>query len=281
MGQAVIYCQLRHNLHPCFWDSLKQTRRFWDGDIYLIAPQREQAYTAIDKYGAKFVSEESLSDAFVSEYEKQTFLDYPGWDGFWDLSCKRFFYEYNLMARENIDHAILIEQDVALYAPVSELFADAGEGSYITFIAHCPEQVSCCYRVVSGKGNLKALCDYVLACFSNGTELVRKQSPTQGIINETSLAYLFMRVWPAAKLLPDMPTEGRKLVYDPQAYGVWIGGRHHNPGVPWATEKHYIGKRLLNGELYVFVDVGNMKPYVNRIPLACAHFNGKQIALWI
>jgi hypothetical protein len=283
MNQAVVYCQLRHNLHPCFWDSLRQTRRLWSGDIYLVAPQRESMYTAIKKYDVKFVSEESLTGKDISEYEKTTFLDYPGWDGFWDLSCKRFFYESKLMEQGNIDSAILIETDVALYAPVADLFDDM-KSPGISFIDHCPEQLSCSYRVVNNKENLKSLCSYVMYCFKKGTEWVRQQAPTQDIINETTLAYLFRSIYNQAPLLPNMPMKDHKYVYDPMAYGQWIGGRHHNPGVPYADKKHYVGAGLLDGSLKIewdYNDAGHPRPLVNGVPLACLHFNGKQIAQWI
>ena len=296
MSRAIIYCQLQHDISRCFWASLKQTRKFWDGDIYLIAPRREKAYWALKKHGVIFIDEESYyEDVLIKQYESSTFFNtlHPGWDGFWDNTCKRFFYIYILQRNLNINETIHFETDVVPYHDITDMFNkfEKAYKSKMVFSHHAPYQLSCCTTYCNSIERFKAFCTAIIEYFNRGHAWFSNKYPTQTILNETHFAYTFQQENPAAvELFPTLPTDKLAktfdFVIDPTAWGMWVDGLRWNPGNNFATENHTIGKLIINDK-YRVLFTPSKNPYIFdksttvTTPLATLHFNSKEPERWI
>jgi len=293
---SLVYIQLQHGLPNCFWSSLKKARELWPGDIYLVAPQRESAYTTLlKKYNVKFVAEESFEDDLIIEYKKHTFLDRAGWDGFWDNTCKRFIYLYFLQKEYNIPEMIHLETDVVPYMDVS-IMLNTFRKHYknkIVFSLHAPYQLSCCFMYCNNIDLFGLFCNEIIQYFKKGEEHFKKIYPTQNIINETNFAYTF---WYDNKenvgLFPTMPSDKPEIGFliDPTAWGMWLDGLYWLLGEQYATDKHYVGAQIVNGTYDIHFSYKNMRidqPFIynkktgQSYPLATLHFNSKRPEKWI
>lgn len=294
MSKAIIYCQLQHDLPRCFWSSLKKTREHWKGDIFLIAPQREAAYTDLSRYGVTFVSESSLDCDLTKTYEEKTFFNriHPGWDGFWDNACKRFIYIYLLQKKFNIDEFIHVETDVVPYYDIEAMFHTFGStyNKKLVFSHHAPFQLSCCTIYCNAVEIMQKFCGCILEYFTRGTGYFAEKYPSQTILNETHFAYTFQQENPElVDLLPTIPSDKYAdefgFLIDPTAWGMWVDGLHRDPGKPFATINHEIGKLILDGK-YDVVWLSKVPHIVkcetgNLHILSTLHFNSKTPEKWI
>lgn len=295
MNRAIVYCQLQHDIPRCFWTSLKKTRELWDGDIYLIAPQREAAYEALKQHEVKFIPEESIGGHELLLYQRGTFfsLIHPGWDGFWDNACKRFVYLYEVQRMHEIDEMLHIESDVVPYISfytMFEKFSNVYQGK-LAFSKHAPFQLSCCTVFSSGHSNLGTFCNKIVEYFERGTEWFSTMYPSQTILNETHFAYTFQQENPElVDFFPVLPSDKYAdefgFLIDSTAWGMWVDGLRWNPGKKFATPNHTIGKMIIDDKYDVLFT--QMKtPYVfdrsttSTIPLATLHFNSKEPEKWI
>jgi hypothetical protein len=299
MKRSVVYCQLQNNLPPCVWTSLKKTREVWDGDIYLICPQRETDYEIIKKLGIVTVSKESFKDPIIDYYEYNTFFNsmYPSWDGFWDNACKRFIYIYLLMREYKIDVMAHIETDVIVYMLMNEMF-DSIEKVYksqIVFTPHEPEALNCGFSYFGSVEILGKFCNEIIEYFKRGQKWFNEKYPDHPIINETLFTYNFsientgtVGLFPA---VPDDPlSKNLGFLIDPDGWGRWVDGVRYSPGVRYAAPRHHIGKSIIDGKYDVHFSYDGRKikmPYAyNRIttesfPIATLHFNSKEPEKWI
>lgn len=293
MSRAIIYCHLQHDIPRCFWTSLKKTRELWNGDIYLIAPQRELGYSALDEYNVKFVAQESIQSNLLNSYTINTFFDkiHVGWDGFWDNACKRFIYICEVQKKYGIDEFIHIETDVVPYIDIGEMFFNFKKAydNKLVLSPHADYQLSCCTIYCNSASVMEHFCGEIIGYFKRGAGYFAEAYPSQTILNETHFAYQFQKENPEeVDLLPTVPGEKCSgefgFVIDPTAWGMWVGGLHRDPDKPFATHNHYIGKLILDGKYTVAWD-DKKRPYVaigdNRFPLATLHFNSKRPENWI
>lgn len=302
MSGALVYCHLQHDIPRCFWSSLQKVRESWDGPVYYIGPRRELRYYALDRNSVNFICEDEFyKDDMIKEYEAQTYFNnvHVGWDGFWDNACKRFIYLYLFMLRYGVDEILHIETDVIPYMPLSVLFESFGHlyNNKIVFSDHAPYQYSCCTVYCNGIDAIKKFCKKIIAYFKDGPQWFYTNYPEKivTIVNETHFAYRFATDHKhITSLFPTMPddllNQDINFLIDPTAWGMWVGGLHHDPGVQFAAEGHHIGKEILAGkyDVHFSYEHGKIKvPYIyNKInglsyPLATLHFNSKRPETWI
>ena len=281
---CVVFVQIKNDLPQHVWHVFRQARRLWAGDIYLIAPKRESAYVELERLNIKFVPCETLEQSqSIKDYEKITLFEkmHPGWDGFWDYACKRFFYLAEFM-KIFYGPVLYIENDVVVYEDVEKLF-NYFKTNYrykMTFIQHTINQLSCCFSYIGSQSALNIFCNSIKEYFLKGEQWIRDQIGQKEILNETHLAFLAQRNPIAFELLPNLPGDV-EYVFDPMAYGQWINGRTHDLGKPYAHESHIVGNELLKRNLEIawkFFE-GYKYPFVYNgeelYKLATLHFNGK------
>ncbi len=287
---SVVFIQLDHDIPEHMWHVMRQTRKLWDGRIILIAPRREDTYVEMKKLNIEFVQQEKITDKLLDEYNAKTFLNYAGWDGFWDNACKRFFYIQLLMqAHIEIEHVLYIENDVIPYISINTMFAKFNEvyKNNITFSRFCEENLSCCFMYIDNVFVIKEFCDCILKYYEMGLKQITAMVKHE-IISETTLAYLFYKQRPdIVELFPIMPIVGYNKNYDklgffidPFAYGQWVGGRRVEPGKPWALDVDCIGCEILakNISVEMFYNASECRSYplINgEYPLANLHMHSK------
>lgn len=299
MKQAIVYCQLQNNLPPCAWHSINKTRELWDGEIYLICPQRETGYECLSKNGVIVISKEKMQDELIDQYCRNTFFlsMYPEWDGFWDNACKRFIYLYLLMKQYNIDSIVHVETDVMVYLPLRKIF-DSINRVYrhlIVFTPHEPQALNCGFSYFGSKEILKTFCKEIIEYFKRGQSWFNQQYPNHPIINETLFTYNFYREHPdLVGLFPAMPSDPLStelgFLIDPDGWGRWVDGVRYEPGKRYAAACHYIGEHIINGTYDVHFSFEGRKikwPYAHNkltresFPIATLHFNSKEPQFWI
>src|SRR4030042_3926609 len=257
MQKALVYIQLQNDLNPCFWHSLKKARENWDGDIILVAPQRELSWPAIKENNVRFVSEESLQSDLLDEYNKKTFFNriHPGWNGFWDNACKRLIYLWMVQEHYHVDKIFHIETDVILYINLGNIF-DGCEKHFkdkIVFSKHAPYQTSCCTIYSDNIHSTYLLCKSIVEYFDRGHEWFLNKYSSQTIINETHFAYTYCEEnKDRVAYFATMPGDENSCVFnaliDPTAWGMWGDGLHRNPSQSFCTQYNHIGLELLQGK---------------------------------
>jgi len=306
MSNAVVYIYLQHDLPRCFWHSLRKTRELWDGDIYLVAPNRESNYAELKEHNVKFVYEDTPSDGlrdglmegeckdYIELYEQNTLFRnmYPLWDNFWDNACKRFVYLYLIQSRYNIDRIIHLETDVIPYIGIEEMFIrfDDAYNKKLVFSPHAPSQLSCCFMYCDCVNIMKTFCDKNIEYFKRGAEYF-----AQEILNETHFAHTFYKEHgELVDFFPTMPGEAHHdelgFLIDSTSWGMWVNGLQRNAGEKFANNAHHIGQKLLEGKYDVHFEFENERvklPWIYdkttrmSYPLATLHFNSKRTEKWI
>jgi hypothetical protein len=299
MSEALVYIQLQNNLPQCLWSSLKKARQLYDGDIYLITPEREMHYEIFKALNIKALPKEKIKHRIIDEYEANTYLTklYPGWDGFWDNACKRFVYFYVFQQMLGIEKAIQIETDVVPYRDIGKMFLDFDViyGKKIVFVPHADYQLNAGLMYSGSIATMEKFSNYLIEYFKQGPEFITKKYPTQAIVNETNLAYQFKQDCPdLVDVFPALPEDAHaaELGYliDPDAWGRWVDGVRYSPGTPYTAPIYYIGQKILDGTYEVHFSFDGRKkrmPYVHNkktggsVPLATLHFNSKEPEPWI
>lgn len=298
---ALVYCQLQNNLPECIWSSLKKTREMcgYDGNIYLIAPQRECDYKILKDLDIRCIPKESLHSSLIDEYEKNTFLlsMYPTWDGFWDNACKRFVYLETLMKQQGIDRIFHIENDVAVYLDTHKMFNSCIQqyDENIVFTPHEKHHLNCGFTYCGSYSSINMFCRCIIEYFKRGVGWFKNTYPSSPIINETIFTYIFQKEFPSlVGTFPAIPSDVEfpqlGFLVDPDGWGRWVDGVRYAPGEPYAAACHYIGKEILGGKYDIHFSMKNGKivqPWVydkiynKSFPLATLHFNSKRLSLWI
>jgi hypothetical protein len=297
--QAIIYCQIQNNLPECIWASLKKTREMYDGDIYLIAPQREHDYQILSDLNIKMIAREKLKSPLISEYERHTFFPalYPEWDGFWDNVCKRFVYLSTLMEQQGIDEIFHIENDIAVYLNIRNMFEACKNqyGGKIVFSPHEMYHLNCGLTYCGSVETMRVFCQSIIEYFKRGEKWFREKYPSEPILNETLFTYTFhVEHSDKVGLFPTMPDDqsfkNLGFLVDPDGWGRWVDGVRYAPGKPYAAPRYYIGNEILNGRYDVHFSFENGKikmPWVydktnnQSFPLATLHFNSKRVEKWL
>jgi hypothetical protein len=258
----IVFCHIGAKPLPQYAiTAFKQARRFFDGDIHLIAPQREldKIHDAIDNLGIAAIDSAEFDNSEKNkEYNRVTFLDYPGWDGFWSVTLQRMIYVEDFMRKAGITEVVHIENDNLLYHNPEDclhifkkLFTDK-----IAVSDGADNHSSCGYVYIDTADGCGVMNDRFIEYLAQGKPECLKATAPEDVSEMTLLSAMRKAHPDELGVLPILPNgQGSQNIsefgclFDSMSWGQWVCGVHQNPGTPYATKIHWVGQRILANEL--------------------------------
>jgi len=104
------------DLPPYFWETIRQTRRFSTGPIYLVIPQSCCELPEVSELDCRAITCESFENLpKIVKLKSVSFLNKYGLGDFWHVTMQRLFVLEELMIREQLTDVLHLENDVTIY----------------------------------------------------------------------------------------------------------------------------------------------------------------------
>lgn len=291
---TLVFIQLINDIPAHLWKVIRQARVFFTGDIYLVAPRREDMYSQVQSLGLKFVAEEELWETEQNKrFLSNDILNYKGWNHFWSTACQRFIILEALMQSRNLTNVMMIENDNTIYANPDDLQPALQKcfGEKLAFTEGAIDHCSGAIVYVPKFESVKVLNNHFLYRLEKGLDWCLKNTVNPGAINEmTLMADILSKHRGEFGLLPILPDEHNDnydmlfMLFDCMSWGQYIGGTPQKPGEPHAEPKHYIGKAILDKRVTCAIGA-DRKPYIYKdiaqYKLFNLHIHSKEIEKYV
>lgn len=248
---------------------------------------------AISQYIYPLVREFNIESVIVDINDFTIIDEYMNFhSNFWNVTMKRIPIMAKFAKEKQLEDIIIFENDVLIYHDINNIIhwlSNQVEDCGLT--RGTPNDVMTGFAYFKNFNSLSRLSDFIL------TEL---NTYTVGdFVNEMNLLSKFASIHGNSYNIPTLPYQlNHKLsmepypyiimpfIFDPAAWGQYVGGTPHNGKTPgWAENAHYIGKEILNGR-YNVVWI-NKKPYVKDLksetftPLFNLHIHSKDLHKYV
>ena len=271
--------------------AIKQARRHYEGNIWIIAPDSETHKFEVG-YKTFIVNESELKDspelfAFNScSWFDQTFGE------FWSVTFSRLFYVEALIRKHSLENCIHLENDVLIYVDPKQ-FEKVFREIYRNKVAINPvgpKYATFAYGYIDNYYAIHNLNQLLLAQVKKGYDALMKEIG-EDMVNEMMLLKLVADSNEnIVEYLPSLP-EGSfskyydqiGFLFDPASYGQYIGGTgSNNPG--WVGDHHWIGKAIIGKK--IALTYGNRHPIDiecnwGKFPLANLHIHSKELHKYV
>lgn len=292
---SVIYIYNGNHIPDYAEYSLIQLRKFSPYiDIYFVGSRQylQERNNWWSKYAVKPICSEEFDQCeMIRTYEEVSWLKawevntlHPSPRDFVHQTSKRVFLLNEVLHELQLKNSVHIECDILYYQSVEQtievckkLFnkltiTDVGK-SYVCF--------GLCY--IPNRYAMQPFCDFYLELLKLGDAKAKQRYPSMTMIQEMEVGAVAKHMF---EFLPCLPTDQHygdfRVLHDCASWGQRLGGTnsaHH--GVGYAASHHWIGRKILAGE--IDVEFKNGKPWVytkwdnQRIPLANLHVHSKQL----
>lgn len=244
-----------------FWDSVKQTRRFYDGNIFVILQEKELSdlYYNVIGIKAEDLNSESGND-FSHLYSFMNNRDKLG--DFWFVTAQRFFLLETFMRKYNKENIIHLEYDNLLYEDLRK-YETIFKEQYKNSIA--VGQVSNSHS----SAGIMYIDTYKDLEFVNNNilEYLKSYNKKEELLTEMVMLKYYSDKFPnRIKYYPIIPNSEKysvnidlfNSIFDPASWGQYVGGfntpfmgGHKNPGKESIIKDHIIGKELLDDNVKI------------------------------
>lgn len=235
-----------------FWQSVKQTRNFYDGNIYAIVQEKELSKL---EYGVIGVAAEELLNERCEEFSNlYSFMNNKDMLGdFWFVTAQRLFFLENFMKRYDKKNIIHLEYDNILYEDLNiydNIFKEIYKDSVVVGLVS-DDSASAGLIYVDKHGDIEFLNNAVINILKNNNK--------KFITEMTMLKFCLDNFPDKIKTYPTLPY-GEKYsnniclfnsIFDPATWGQYVGGINtpfrggHKPsGKESICLNHEIGKDL-------------------------------------
>jgi hypothetical protein len=239
-----------------FWETIKQTRRFYNGNIYVILQEKEMSELYYNVIGIKAEDLDSRDNQEFSRlYSFMNDRDVLG--DFWFVTAQRFFLLETFMRKYNKRNIIHLEYDNIVYTDLNQ-YENVFKEHYKNSVAIGPvsdTHDSAGFIYIDNCDNLKFINERML-------EYLRTYTNKDELLTEMIMLKYYANKFPTIiKYYPVLPFDEKysnnieyfNSIFDPATWGQFIGGRnkpimggHENPGKKSVSLDHRIGKELLN-----------------------------------
>jgi len=301
----ILFCHLGPKRMPLYvFQAIAQARAFAPSSpVAVLAP-------AIDLHSFQDHFDDDVEMYPIEEYyagqrnqafRAVNFLDYDPahWQGFWSVTLQRFMIIEEWMRCEKRSEVLHIENDILIYTDpnkYSQQFKALATGKIaVTDGADWHSSGAYCY--IDNADGVGIMNQHFIDFLSKGEKWCRDQQGPECIVSEMTMLSAIRKAHPSdMAVLPILPSgkgsdnfEQFNSLFDSMSWGQYVGGVHQNPGVPWAYKGHWVGERVLAGELDVAWgrnSFGQRVPYVydthgeKSWPLNNLHIHSKQLDKW-
>jgi len=251
----IIYIHIGDKFPEYHKDSLKQTQKFYDGEIINIFGDKANEFLSRNENNKKF--------------NKINFLNNNGLGNFWSVTLQRLFILEQIMLENDYNDIIHLENDNLIYVNPNE-FIGSLQQEYVNCIAINPltEKLSTAsFIYIPNYKSIKRVNDMIINYLSLGENELKKIND-YCMVNEMLLLKMVERLNSSfIKYLPALPKDINKLnlLFDPASYGQFLGGTpFHNPG--FTDESHYIGQQINNWNISAL--------FKESLPIVSENING-------
>ena len=211
---------------------------------------------------------------------KDTFLE-----GFWAHTFNRLKVLSEHMTRAPKKPVLHIENDVLIYHDPLEyanVFSDIAKGRVLmTPLGN--DHLSAAYTYAPTSKSMGILWVELCKHMGMGQKELVKHTGYHFTSEMTLLDHIYKNHSGLIELLPilrgDPHYDRFNSVFDPASYGQYLGGIQNAPGVAWAGDHHFIGKKINKGEILPVFEDG--KPYAtegpDKYPINNLHIHSKQL----
>jgi hypothetical protein len=214
----------------------------------------------------------------------------------WEYSCERFYAIEMVMKLMNIKKALHIENDNLIYAKPDNDYYEAFCGKSLGFTTMTETFLSAGIMYIGDLKSLSRLNEKLNDLMARGENLLHKDYGNE-MMHEMRLLKIIHDENPGLiKLLPILPSDESKYVYDPASWGQWVGGAYGQKEEPYYHNSHVIGRKINqkkydvqwekeNGHKIPYVIdkttwVDSLRLYRKKQPLYNLHIHSKNLARW-
>jgi len=228
-------------------DTMEQVRKFYDGDLYFV---KSKDCSFENKHNAIIVDYELLADYDkVREYKKVNTLQ-----GFWGVTCERFFILEALISKYNLTSVFHIENDVTIYVDPQELvpFLSTFCKDSIVINPTGPEISTGAFVYVDNLDAISFVNNKFLEMLKNPKSVLDRL--TEKFLSEMKFLNLVAIDYPArVKKFCALPTNGDSLIFDCATWGQLLGGTPNGYVTAKELQHHWIGKEMYPERKYDFM----------------------------
>jgi hypothetical protein len=227
--------------------------RFWDKKINVHFLINKDSDCDLQRLQGFNVTHSYVDDLSI-KYQDGC-IGYPAPD-FWNVTLKRLYYLEAFIKQENLIDTIHFENDVMIYTDVLKTckrFPELFNRMAMTFGTKHHTMTGFSY--IKNADAIENMMDYIDGLLGFKSEdLIRVHG--MDMVNEMTLMKIYAD-WGGDDYLaqlPSLPTDKHAMelgLFDPAAYGQYLGGTPFKPGEPWAEERHFIGKAILDKKIEV------------------------------
>ena len=266
-------------------------------DRYTFSDVPDYAKISFDQC-EKFLNEKPIliSDDYIHEYmigEINEFykfckINFPSYqrDAFWFMTLLRLFVVYDYCKRFNINEFIHLEYDNLIYSDMMCL-KKLKPSIYFTRVG--PSCSSAGFVYCNKIDNFEKFLIKIKQIISKGEIFARKFTTYPTISEMAMIEMIYSNTKDIVDYLPILPNRSIDnfdmlgVLFDGASYGQYIGGTNNGHDIGWAGNHHYVGKKILNGELKV--EFENNKPYVlmndTMYDIMNLHIHSKQLDKYV
>ena len=246
----IILVHLGGDVPDYYWECVRQIRRFTQDRVVAVV-EDESTFQHAPTDNVMIVRRKALPE--TKNWGRFKKLDFFGSSkDLWQYSCERLFVIESVMGLLNITKPCLhIEYDNLIYADPCSVGLDLiGDRVAITAISETAMSAGIMY--VGSYGAMVELNHAMIHIMMRGHHELHKQYGDD-MLNEMRLLNMVYTENPGMVVrLPTMPNEFpgyNGYIFDCASWGQWVGGAHHHGEEPFAIKKHFIGRKILVGEL--------------------------------
>lgn len=247
----LIYIHIGNEFPNYYYDSIKQSQKFYFGDIYSIVGNQAEELLSRNENNKKF--------------NQISFLNKYGLGNFWSVTFQRLFVLEQIILENDFTDIVHIENDIMIYEnPLNflEQFKEVSNNEKILINPLINNHSTAAYIFIPNYKAIKNVNDRMVELLSLGESKLQELTNTT-MINEMVLLNLVSKTTNYIDFLPSLPTDEHfdkfGICFDPASYGQYLGGTPNGFAPGFTDLRHYVGEKIFKNEVKPIFE--NHKPY--------------------
>lgn len=274
----LIYVHVGDNFPEYYYDSLKQSQKYFSGTIHSITGKEANDLLSRNENN--------------KEFEKVNFLNKYGMNNFWSVTFQRMFVIEQFMKENNLEDVIHIENDVLIYENpekyLKQLHRFYKDFNLIGINSLTEHHSTFAYVYIPNYLTIEKLNQEMIKLLSLGEQKLIDLS-CETMINEMVLLRLIYKMntdiveyLPTLAYNEDLLNFNFGVIYDSASIGQFVGGTpFHQPG--FIDDRHFVGQYIKEKNIKIIWE--NKEPFVldgeNKYKLANLHIHSKNLKAFV
>lgn len=207
---AIVHIHIGADLPSYFGDTVTQSRKFYEGTIYLVIPRKYCNSKYFEELNCSCIPCEDFEEIpKIKKLKSVSFLNKYGTDDFWHVTMQRLFVLEELMIRENLSDILHLENDVTIYFDPS-LYFPVFQQIYKNAVAVTPlgpsEGCTAAVLYVHDVAALSKVTSRMIELLEEGETAIIKRVPRSVMVHEMMLLGIIQSESPqVVKTFPVLP----------------------------------------------------------------------------